>query len=65
MLLSGAQQDVSVRSSSILGYYKVLSAVSNATQQIPLGYILYTQWCVYFNPKFINYPLPASSLWKP
>ena len=43
--------------SSIIGYYKILSIVPCATQQV-LVYsdLFYTQYCAYFNPKLLIYP---------
>ena len=49
MLLSGVQQNVSVIFSSIIGYYKILSTVFNAIQQILLytDPTLYTVMCIF------------------
>lgn len=46
---------------SIVGYYRVLSRVPWAIPQTFVGYLFYTQECVYVNPKYLRYPsLPVS-----
>ena len=39
--------------SSIIGYYKVLSRVPCAMQQIFVVYLFYIQSCIYVNPKLL------------
>ena len=48
---------------SIIVYYKILTMVPCAIQQLPLVYLFYIQWCVYVNPKLLIYPFaPLFSL---
>ena len=41
---------------SIIGYYKILSIVPCAKQQVLVVYLFYRQQCVYVNPKLLIYP---------
>ena len=64
VLVSGVQQSdlvihthISILfgdSISHIGYYKVLSRVPCAIQQVLVDYLFYIQWCVYVNPNFLS-----------
>ena len=41
---------------SHIGYYKVLSRVPCAIQQVLISYLFYIQWCVHGNPHLPIYP---------
>ena len=45
----------------ILGYYKILSIVSCAVPYVFVGYLFYTEYCVYVSPKLLVYPSPYIS----
>ena len=45
---------------SIIGYYKILSIVSCAIQQVLYVYLFYIQQCVYVNPKLLIYLSPLT-----
>ena len=76
ILVSGVQQSDSViyiytyiclyifffRFFSTLGYYKKLSIVPCAIQQVLVGYLFYIQQCVYFNTNLLIYPSLPSPL---
>ena len=63
VLISGVQHSDSVLHVcvysfffSLIGYYKTLSTVSCAIQQVLVGYLFYIVQCVYANPKLLIYP---------
>ena len=46
---------------SIIVYYKILSIVPCAIQQVLVGYLFYKYIVAYFNPKLLIYPSPTFS----
>ena len=48
---------------SLVGYYKMLSIVPCAIQQIYVGYLFYIQQYVYVNSKLLIYPSLPFPLW--
>ena len=44
---------------SHIGYYRILSRVPCALQQVLVDYLFYTQQCVHVNPKLLIYPSPC------
>ena len=62
VLVWAIQQSDCYTYSSFLGffshvdYYRILSRVPCAIRQVLVGYLFYTQYCVYVNLKFPSYP---------
>ena len=70
VLVSGVQQSESVIHTSTLFqilflymYYRVLSRVPCAIQQVLISYLFYIQQCAYVNPNLPIYPSPVLTPW--